>query len=273
MQLIIRNTVAQSSRRRLVVQLAALVDLLFVILFLQYMQLRLLSHRQYVTDRELRTDAETAARNARGVTDEAVRNLKQLQIDNRRLAEDLQNAQKQVAILEGKNKEVVRRAEEELQFVAKSAQAMLGVDLEPALKNAAPTEVDALKKLLAGMKSADPGAIVEHLRTSRELQKLCSIWDEHLNEDGSVRLRMGDVTRTFRPRDENDFAQQFVEATKEAGEPKSLVVVMRTFGDAQYAAQQCEQKGMDRANVLLRAEWPTKRFAISSEHYSLKPPP
>jgi hypothetical protein len=269
----IRNTVLQLSRRRLVVQLAALVDLLFVILFLQYMQLRLISHRQSIAETQLRTQAEAAAKNARGVTDMAVQNLKQLQNDNRRLAEDLQNAERQVAILEGKNKEVVRRAEEELSFVAKSAQAMLGVDIEPALKNASPADVDAVKKLLAGLKSADPAAIVQHLRTTRELQKLCSIWDEHLNEDGSVRLRMGDVTRTFRPRDENDFARQFVDATKEAGEPKSLVVIMRTYGETRYGARKCEETGLERAKVLLRAEWPTKRFTVSSAHPSASPPP
>ena len=87
----IRNSVLQSSRRRLVVQLAALVDLLFVILFLQYMQLRLISHRQAVSEKELRTQAEIAAKDAQGVTNQVVRNLEQLQNANRQLAEDLKN--------------------------------------------------------------------------------------------------------------------------------------------------------------------------------------
>jgi hypothetical protein len=269
----IRNSVVQSSRRRLVVQLAALVDLLFVILFLQYMQLRLISHRQSLTETEQRTQAEIAARNARGITEQAVQNLKQLQIDNRQLTDDLRNAEKQIKVLEGKSKEVAQQAEEELLFLGKAAQSMLGVDIGPALKNASPDDVDAVKKLLTGLRTADPGAVVQHLRTARELQKLCSIWDEHLSADGTVRLRCGDVTRTFRPRDENDFAQRFVDVSKEAGEPKSLVVVLRTFGDAQFAARECEEKGLERAKVLLRAEWPTKRFAISTAHFSLAAPP
>ncbi len=276
----LRNSVLQSSRRRLVVQLASLVDLLFVILFLQYMQLRLLSHRQAVTEKELRTqaetaarDAETAARDAKGVTDQAVRNLDQLQNANRQLTEDLRNAEKQVQRLEGKNKEVIRLAEVELSFVAKSAQEMLGVDLGPALKYASQSDVEGIKKLLGKLRSADPSAIVQYLRTTREIQKLCSVWDVHVSEDGAVRVRCGDTARTFRPRDENDFAQQFVDTSKEAGEPKSLVVILQTFGDAQLAARECEEKGLERAKVLLKAEWPTKRFALATPHFSAAAPP
>ncbi|MGA2257884.1 MAG: hypothetical protein ABSG53_24740 [Thermoguttaceae bacterium] len=269
----IRNSVVQSSRRRLVVQLASLVDLLFVILFLQYMQLRLISHRQAVTETELRTQAEIAAKDARGVTNQVVRNMEQLQNANRQLTEDLRSAEKQLRGLEGKSKEVARLAEEELLFVAKAAQDMLGVDLGPALKNGTQTDIDTIKKLLGKLRTADPGAIVQHLRTTREIQKLCSIWDVHLSEDGAVRLRCGDSTRTFRPRDENDFAQQFVETSKEAGEPKSLVVILRTFGDAQLAARECEEKGLERAKVLLRAEWPSKRFVLATAHFSAAAPP
>ena len=196
-----------------------------------------------------------------------------MQNANRQLSEDLKNAEKQIRGLEGKSKEVARQAEEELLFVAKAAQDMLGVDLGPALKNGTPTDIDAIKGLLAKLRTADPGAIVQHLRTTREIQKLCSIWDVHLNEDGSVRLRCGDSVRAFRPRDENDFAQQFVETSKEAGEPKSLVVILRTFGDAQLVARECEEKGLERAKVLLRAEWPTKRFVLSTSHFSAAAPP
>ena len=145
----IRNSVLQSSRRRLVVQLASLVDLLFVILFLQYMQLRLVSHRQAVAEKELRTQAEAAAKDAQGVTNQVVRNLDQLQNANRQLTEDLRNAEKQIKGLEGKSKEVARLAEEELLFVAKAAQDMLGVDIAPALKNASPGNVEAVKIQLA----------------------------------------------------------------------------------------------------------------------------
>jgi hypothetical protein len=268
----LRNAVLQSSRRRLVVQLAALVDLLFVILFLQYMQLRLISHRQAVEQKQRRTEAEAAAKDAQGVTDQVVHNLEQLQNANRQLTEDLKNAEKQIRGLEGKSKEVARLAQEELQFVARAAQDMLGVDLEPALKNGTQTDIESIKKLLGTLRTADPGAIVQHLRTTREIQKLCSIWDVHVSEDGTVRLRCGDSTRTFRPRDENDFAQQFVETSKEAGEPKSLVVILRTFGDAQLSVRECEDKGLERAKVLLRAEWPNKRFVLSTAHFSAAAP-
>jgi hypothetical protein len=269
----IRSTVSQSSRRRLVVQLASLVDLLFLILFLQYMQLKLVSHRRAVTEIELRTQAEASAHDARGVANQVVKNLQQLQNDNRRLTEDLRNAEKQIKGLEGKSKELQQLSEKELLFVGKAAQDMLGVDIGPALKNASPSDVEDVKKVLAGLRGADPAAIVQHLRTTREIQKLCSIWDVHLDEDGAVRLRLGDVARTFRPRDENDFAQQFVDVSKEAGEPKSLVVILRTFGDAQKSALDLEDKGLERAVVLLRAEWPTKRFALSTAHFSVAPPP
>jgi len=270
----IRNSVVQSSRRRLVVQLASLVDLLFVILFLQYMQLRLISHRQAVAEKERLTQAVTAANDARGVTNQVVRNLEQLQNENRQLTEELETKKKQILGLEGKSKEVARMAEEELLFVAKAAQDMLGVDLTPALKDCLPDDIGAIKRLLGKLRTADPAAIVQHLRTTREIQKLCTIWDVYLNEDGVVRLRCGDSTRTFRPRDENDFAKQFFDTSKEAGEPKSLVVILRTFGDAQLAARECVEKGLELTKkVFLQAEWPNKRFVLATAHFSAVPPP
>jgi hypothetical protein len=131
---------------------------------------------------------------------------------------------------------------------------MLGVDIGPALKNAPPRDIEAMTQQWMTLKKASPSAIVQHLRKTAEMQKLCSIWDVHVNEDGMVRLRFGDTTWRFRPKDEDDFARQFYDRSKEAGEPKSFVLVVETFGNAQLSTRDSVKKGSVSAGKLLSTD-------------------
>ncbi len=293
----IANTTLQLSRRRMVVQLASLVDLLFVILFLQYMQLRVASQRQAVAsqlqavgERELRTRAEQAAKSAEEKEKSAlavketamaqVDKLVRLRDNNQRLNDEIKALNKQLAELREKTQdadkriiEEEKRADAERQDLAKIVQGMLGVDIGPALKNAPQKDIGALKRQWEELEEASPGAIVQHLRKTAEMQKLCSIWEVHVNEDGTVRLRFGDAPWTFRPKNADDFAQQVYDKSKETGEPKSLVLVLETFGNAQLATRNNVKKGLKIAADLLKAQWPGKRFEIAIPRFSAAPPP
>ena len=277
------NTTLPVFRRRMVVQLASLVDLLFVILFLQYMQLRVASYRQAVAERELRTRAEEKEKSATAVKERAMARVDRqvlLQDENRRLQDELVALKKKFAELREKNKDVdawlieeAKHADAERQDLAKAVQGMLGVDIGSALANASPRDVETLTRQFKELEKASPSAIVQHLRKTVEMQKLCSIWEVHVNEDGTVRLRFGDEPLTFRPKNADDCAQQIFDKSKEVGEPKSLVLVLETFGNAQLSVRKAVKEGLKIAANLLKAQWPGKRFEVAIPHFSAAPPP
>lgn len=280
------NSILQPSRRRMVVQLASLVDLLFVILFLQYMQLRVTAQRQEDAERERSTRAEQAAKNAeetaksakekeksaKAVTEAAMAGLRKSELQQseiRRLTEDLNAANNRIKELESKQGEDKRIADKERLDLAEAARKMLGVDIGPALKGNPQTDISALRKELDKLKTASPSQIVQHLRQTVEVQKHCSIWDVHVYADGNVRLRFGETTAKFRPQDENDFADRFCTTAREAGEPKSLVLVLWTFGNAQFSTRESVRKGLDKASLLLKSGWSGhKQIEVASGRFS-----
>src|SRR5947207_1108544 len=75
--------------------------------------------------------------------------------------------------------------------------------------------------------------VIQMLRKSSELKNWCDIWEVHLYDDGRARVRAPNVPdREILPNDENDFALQFMQIVKQAGDPKGLVIIMFTHGNA-----------------------------------------
>ena len=236
------NTTLQLSRRRMVVQLASLVDLLFVILFLQYMQLRAhvpspggrgasgRSHAGGARGQDARGKGEKSALAVKETAMAQVDKLVQLRDNNQRLNDEIKALNTASSRNSGREAWMPTSGSSRRQNalpmrsgwgLAKVVQGMLGVDIGPVHKNASQRNIVVMKKQWDDLEKASPDAILQHLRKTAEMQKLCSIWEVHVNEDGTVRLRFGDAPWTFRPKNEDDFAQQIYDKSKEAGEPKN----------------------------------------------------
>ena len=261
-------------RRRMILQLTSLVDLLFVVMFLQYMELRDTSDRQLRAEEGRRVVAETARQDATQLKDSLQRHAEAMQHELQSALSETQSLQQQLDDLNRKlaTTDADRRQEQEkgyrdLQAIAGVVQDMLGVPpdaLKSVLSGATEAERVKLRQRMEEMKNDPPGRIVQHLRETAELKKYCEFWEVHIYADNSVSLKIApeandanaapDGGRLF-VRSPDEFANRVVAAAKEHGEPKSLVIVCLTWGNADLATREEVTAGLRAAIIALKPEW------------------
>lgn len=213
-------------------QLTALLDLLLIVVFAQFMEIRELQDQQTLA---FGTQLAQAQRRA----DEAQRSAA--------AAQRIQNDQA----------DQIARA---LQTVRRRLSAEQPVEL-PADQNA---ELQALQTELT---DATPGEIVRFLAAYNELLKRAEVWELHAEASGRIELRQGGATAAFRleasrqAERTEEFAARFYQQFKSLPQPKGLVIILASY-DLQSTAgvYQAIIDGMPLALQKLRTEEPNKRF-------------
>ncbi len=254
------------TRRRRVIQLAALVDLLFVVMFLQYTE-------------QTRNAAEQSARLqlAAAQADELKTGVLVDQENLRKNRDELQNEvddlRKKLARETYKNTDI----EKQLQQIGEVATELIaGVDpkaFTKTLRGAPADEVSSILAALTDAKGKNAAQVIQMLRKSSELKNWCDIWEVHLYEDGCARVRAPNVPdREIVPNDENDFALQFMQIVKQAGDPKGLVIIMFTHGNAYLKSIDVVTKALDQVRTIWSAQRPDKRIQVTAPKYSAEAP-
>jgi hypothetical protein len=275
--------VASRRRRRLVVQLAALVDLLFVVMFLQFTELQQAS----VVREESRENALTASAEAE-VRRENADELKTIVLaDHEKLRQDRDRLQTRVAELERelaatqqRTSEAQARADDQIREIGNAVKDLLvGVALDKFKAQMNGASDDQRMTILQSLKEAqgkNAAQVIQILRKSAELQKRCDVLEVHLFPDGNVRIRapsIGIQERKFLPKTKDDFSSRFMELVKEASEPKSLVLILFTYGNAEYKSKVEVTKGLEQVRTIWGGELAAhKSVQVTAPGYSSDAP-
>jgi hypothetical protein len=251
-----------SKRRRLIIQLAALVDLLFVVMFLQYTEQMQAGAR-----------LQSAAANADAVKNQALENQDNLLKSRNDLQSEVEELKKKLAKETYKNVDI----EKQLRQIGEMAREQIaGVDpnaITKTLSGAPPDEVAAILAAFTETKGKNAAQVIQMLRKSSELKNWCDIWEVHLFDDDHVRLRAPKVgDREFTPKDSNDFSVHFIESVKGAGEPKGLVIIMFTHGNAHERAISKVEHGLEDVQKIWSGQQPGKRIQVTAKKYSAEAP-
>src|SRR5687768_12496526 len=121
-------------RRRMMIQLTALVDLLFIIMFLQYMELQDASAQQVAAEASRRQLAETARLDATRLKESALANtedmnrrLQLLESENKSLQEKLTEANKRAAVAQVEQQAEEKRAAADMRAIASAVKDMMNI--------------------------------------------------------------------------------------------------------------------------------------------------
>ena len=270
------------SRRRMVFQLTALLDLLLVVLFAQYLESHQTaqratnaakeaeSHRQEAEARRLAANEvkQRALSDVTGMTEQ----IEVLTDENSRLREEL-------AMTTMTAEERAARAQADLQAIGDVFRERLNVDpvaFESYLK-ANPAERERLREALEGFKGDSTASIIQHLRATAEFRKLSDLWEVHVYADNSARIEINGQEKAQRVRfnGADEFALKMIDVVKGEGEPKSLVLVLLTWEDAQLWAVEAAGDGAETAVTKLKTEWGAanlKRIELARLGYSPEAP-
>lgn len=252
------------SSRRVRFQLTPLMDLLLIIVFAQFLDVRetsqqqtadLKSEREKLTAQISRERSELA-----GIRQAITQQQRELtrQRDEARASRDEAISQVDVRL-------------SEMQTAMKMISEYFDIDdSEITRLNTDPnslTPVDQAIEQASGLAQSEPDAVIRFLIGHAELLKRAEIWTVHASDNKSIRLAAGDQSETFRLESRTqkqrtqETADQLFAAYKQFDQPKGLVVILASFDPQSVAGvYQPMIDAIPQTLERLRIDSPETRF-------------
>lgn len=232
--------------RKLSLQLTPLLDLLLIVIFAQYMEVRTVARQE--TERA-QVERETAQADLDAVQAQLAALQKQLAEweQKRRETEQTEYASReQLGQLFG---ELFRIPESTIQKIANrrsSDEAVLS-----------PAEVAALKAEFKTLSTARSDQVVDHLLTFVEMKKRFDVWELYLQEDDSLIISAGENRKRLPPDDIETpelFVDEFFKLYKSFPQTKSVVLILVSYGDSQLRYRWAVTKGLPIVSERMRLD-------------------
>lgn len=251
--------------RRLTLQLTPLLDLLLIVIFAQFMDVRQeaqdisTEHSTSIEKRELQiAELEREVANSNRLLTQT-----ELQLAVERKAYDSKNSK--LASNLGQTQKSLERTRMQRESIGEVVKELFKIPVEDLSKSLQPQEkmgaltqkqVAEIKVSINRIGSERIDRIVKHLLTYDEVLKRCDIWDLYLDDQGVIHLDINKRDYEFRAESPGEFETRMFDLYKTLPETKSLVIVLIAYGDTSAGARQAIELGMPKV---------TKRMAENSQ--------
>ena len=219
-------------RRRLTFQLTPLLDLLLIVIFAQYM--------------EVRQNAQSAEREIQQQELEVQQKEEELIARfNIRKKELEQGYADQVKGVDSLREEYDKRFQDILDQQQHAGSALaealqlpgeLVEQLTRLRSNGSTTDADKLQAAATRLRQAMEARGTEFIQYALrfdEMQKRVSVWEIHLEDNGQATITDGDQSQAIGFETESEFVSRTFEASKSFSDPKTLVLLFLSYGDTQ----------------------------------------
>ncbi|WP_339731505.1 hypothetical protein [uncultured Gimesia sp.] len=266
------------SRRRLTFQLTPLLDLLLIVIFAQFMDTQETTARIEQRAEQQVQQADQKVEQLSAISESAlqkIRDLSELNLQTRRDAvkaeetaiemEKRTRALQQIS--EKKNQELTEQlkgAQAQRDLVAELVQQLFQLPdqiIDPLLKSKAEpdsektkAEIERIKQQLQELAGGKAEDVVKHFLTYDELTKRSDIWELYLTENGVFRLKVGKQSTDFRADSTESFVDRFYTIYKTVPQPKSLVIILFSYGDAKASVRFAATQGLPLVAERMRAD-------------------
>ncbi len=240
------------SRRRLTLQLTPLLDMLLIVVFLQYFQLREREQTLTVEQQAITTEREELI-SANAVSQKQISELmtrmealqaqlmlterqalhaREIAIEDRKSLIQSQTSLQQVV---EQQKVVGRLVQELFQIPPEEVEQMLNAVRGPA-NGETPAERQRIIERFKQISNQSSGKMLEHLLSYEEIRKRCDVWNLEIDAEGIATITDGTRSRRFRipmTEDGDVSTEQLINELfswyRTLPQPKSLVVVLLTY--------------------------------------------
>ena len=279
------------TRRRFTLQLAPLLDLLFIVLFAQYIDLQEATKREIAqaTQRsqeaeQQRGNAEMAEREAAKLRTDALsqvselnQRLEQFEIEKRRLTRELELARAATEKEGMAREELEKLAAKDRTAIGSLVQNVLRINQDSileAIQGAPAPDRQRLRASFEEMSSKSAAAVIHHLRATEELKKRADLWEVYIGDDNTVKVTVvGEVmAENLQVLSPDQLANTIAEAARQRGEPKSLVIILLSWSNADRRTRDLARQALDDVVTVLKADWPGKRIEVAPLGYTPVPP-
>lgn len=229
------------TRRRLTLQLTPLLDLLLIVMFSQYIENR---HRNDMAQQELESERTALKSELQKVQDE----VRQRRADLDERFNSIIEQHHQVGSL----------LAESLNLPGAAMAEVLKLRTAGATDDAARLE-EASGRLRTMMDGRGEEVFRFFLKVD-EMQKHVSIWEVHIQQNGQAMITDGDQSFAADFATEPEFASRMFEHSKSFADPRTLVILLLTWGDAEGGKRARATDGMSTLTELLRKDAQSTRW-------------
>ncbi|MFH1303951.1 MAG: hypothetical protein ABIK07_23070 [Planctomycetota bacterium] len=266
------------SRRRLTFQLTPLLDLLLIVIFAQFMDTQETTARIEQRAEHQVEQAEQKVEKLSTISESALQKIKELSELNQQSRRDAvkaaetaiemeQRTRAQQQLSEKQNQELTEQlkvAQEQRNLVAELVQQLFQLPdqiIDPLLESKAEpdsektkAEIERIKQQLQELAGAKAEDVIRHFLTYDELTKRSDIWELYLTENGVFRLKIGKQSTDFRADSVSSFVDRFYAIYKTVPQPKSLVIILFSYGDAKASVRFAATQGLPLIAERMRAD-------------------
>ena len=252
-------------KRRMTFQLTPLLDLLLIVIFAQYMEVQQQSDQQAAVHASEMDDAREKFESQLAELETDAKTTEELLVELRereqQLREELERSIREQGAIGSTVSEIFRLPKE-----------MLDDAIERRNESGQPLSAEDEKQLretfrrLARERGLD---VVKHLMTYQELRKRCDVWEIYVADNGLVTFTTGEDTFEFRASSREDFVDQVMQRFRTVEEPKSLVIMIFSYGDARVGVLEPVLNGMPGLTTRMRDAYSGRsRFEYAVLGYS-----
>lgn len=235
--------------RKLSFQLTPLLDLLLIVFFAQYLEVRTVvreeSGRLEAAQQSLTVELDDALAQLLALQDKLA-DLDELKLERTELSQEVQRAQTQRDLIGEMVVELFHLPESAVEAVVRQ-KSVVG-------PGPTATEIRQLKQQLQNLSKERGEEVVEHLLTFHELRKRCDLWELYVQDDGQIVFTAGNQTQVLRAEQTEAFSTRLFDAYKALPQPKSLVLILVSYGDARLGVRQAVLDGLPVALERIRAD-------------------
>jgi hypothetical protein len=272
------------TRRRFTLQLTPLLDLLFIVLYAQYIDLQEATRREIAQETHRRHEAEQAEHEAAKLRTDALSQLtelnqkvEQFEIEKRRLTRELELARAETQKEGQAREELEKLAAKDRAAIGQLVQSVLRINQDAileAIQGSPAADRQRLRASFEEMNAKSAAAVIHHLRATEELKKRADLWEVYIGDDNTVRLTLvGDVmAENLQVQSPDQLANAIAEAARQRGEPKSLVIILLSWSNADRRTRDLTRQALDDVVTVLKADWPGKRIEVAPLGYTPVPP-
>ena len=261
--------------RKLTFHLTPLLDLLLIVIFAQFLEVRdTTAAQEHASTQEITRAAEDFEQ-AQSELEDAQDELDQLRSDRDNTEAALAKLEEELTLLGNVATELSgSRAdlEEQLTTAREQRDQVAGLmadvfDLPDDIvqrflqsdpgRQILPSEEqqEMLKDRVREYSKQKPQAAIRHLLAFEELRKRCDIWELHIGPTGEITFTAGDIVQKFRAETPQQFEDLAFECYKRLPQPKTLVLLMLSYdGELRAELYFAALRGLPRVADRMRQD-------------------
>lgn len=271
------------TRRRIALQLTPLLDMLLIIIFAQFMEVKSTVDRSQSANEgklkeSVQREADLERRNASLVARN--RELEQTLASSREFNEEFRRMRDRETSL----RETLQLTVSQRDILARLAAELFRLPpsvIEKALRPGSESplsdqEMESLRKLVQALAENRADAVARHLLTYSELLKRADIWEISLSDAGMATIKTAGATHQFRAETTESFSREVFDHYKTAPQPKGLVIILLSWGETPARWREAAIKGVRAAAERMRTDSDGRtrfEYAVLGHHSQDPTPP